>query len=602
MASQAIRYLYRLMCVLAFASALSVTDAAAEGLPIQLSDQLPGQLARIMAHVQVLSGDIGLRGANTAGARRAAGYIDRQLSAMGATVQRHTVGTVDLPAVSVGPLRFFGPTRRTFADDNLWVELVPPAGQENEQPRPALLVMAHYDTVYGSPGAADNAVAVGIALELVRSLLKRTPARPVIVAFTAAEEHRLAGAHALARTLKRDIGLAVSLDLLGGPGELTINGASSLLGSDWLRYLARVADRAEVDIAAPVPHRVVSRHLPQIERSDHGVFTRAGTPAMHLFTRAQGAVYLPYHTHLDSLAQISGPAVLDAARMVEALARTQGAFPPSGGDQGIWLPGTRYTIPAWLMWFVCLVLVAVIFHALAMLGLTRSGERGLGLTSVLALYAASWLLVGLLCYAHRVRVDHPMPWVHSPGYLVVMTALLGLCCFAALLVLCARWRRPVGENRYLMAALFCYLLVGAGLLIVNTPELACLPLLSAGLISLLRVVRRAPVVLAIYLLSALPLLWPLSPDFLREAVYNGFFRREIPVAGFLAVLLAPASLTGFYVARRLAAVVRDRVALGILAVCCLAAALAVYLHEPTCSGALFDAYNLTCELPGIARQ
>lgn len=555
--------------------------------------------AAVMRHVHALTRNIGARRASSKRAREAALYIDRELSSMGLRVTRRPLGTVDLPAIAVGPLRFFSARRRTFSDDNLWVEVHP----DGPAARKTLLVMAHYDTVSRSPGAADNAVAVGIALELARTLSVRAPARPVIIAFTAAEEYRLAGARALARELRRDgerdIGLAVSLDLLGGPGTLTVNGASELIGSDWLRYLAGAAERAAVSIEAPVPQRVISRHLPQIERSDHGVFTRAGIPALHFYTRAPGAIYLPYHTHLDTEGRIARSSVRAAARMVESLARSEPAFPRAGGDQGIWLPGTTWTIPGWLLWMLALALIGAIGYALYRLGRARSGASGLGLTSVLGLYALSWLLVELVFWLHSLRFEHPLSWVHNPGLLVPLALVLWFSLFTLLLGALARWRRPVGENRYLMASLASNLLIGVLLLITDTPELACLPLLMAGITSLLAVSKRVPVLLALLLIGAAPLAWPLDPDFLREAVYNGFYRREMPLAAMLSVLLGPTSLAAVYTLRRLPPNPYPAASLyGALALAIAASAI-IATHQPACTGALFDAYNLTCELPDI---
>lgn len=547
----------------------------------------------VMDHVRVLTRDIGARPANSRAARLAAEYIVKTLTGMGVSIHRAPVGTVDLPAISVGPMRFFRARRRTFHDDNLWVVIQPTDTARSR----SLLIMAHYDTVSRSPGAADNAVAVGIALELVRSLSAHPPARTVIVAFTAAEEQRLAGAHILAKNLARDVALAVSLDLVGGPGTLTINGASALLGSAWLRYLARVAARADVTVEAPIPHRVISRHLPQIERSDHGPFTRAGVPALHLYTRAPDAVYLPYHTHLDTEERIASSSVANAARLIETLARTAEPWPQSGGDQGIWFPGSTWTIAGWLLWALCLGLIGALVAALWRLARTRSRTRGLGLTWVLVAYVAGWMPVALVCWLHGQLSAHPMPWVHAPGRVVPLALVMGGTGCAALLMLLSRWRSPAGENRYLIAALVSYLSVGVALLVLDTPELACVPLAMAGLSCLLAHTRRWPLVFGIFVLTLLPLTWPLSPDFLREAVYNGFFRREMPLSAVLAGFAAPATCTAVYVCKRLGPAPYPRARLAVTAILVALAGCAILMHRPTCTGPQFSSYNLTCELP-----
>src|SRR5262249_50452690 len=144
----------------------------------------------------------------------------------------------------------------------------------------------------------------GILLEVARALAVRPPARPVLLAFTASEEDGLAGARGLVDRLPDRIGLAVALDLVGA-APTALNGLSSLIGRDWLAWIARGRRTAGVPLAAPWPHRIISRHFPQIERSDHGPFTARGVPAFHLYGRGPDRIYSPYHqgwddpSHLD---------------------------------------------------------------------------------------------------------------------------------------------------------------------------------------------------------------------------------------------------------------------------------------------------------------
>ena len=84
------------------------------------------------------------------------------------------------------------------------------------------VLCAHHDAVPGSPGANDNAAAVGILLEL----LERVPVPPglrVRLLFTAAEELDYLGA----RAYVRDVGVsgvvgALSLELCGIGDSLVV--------------------------------------------------------------------------------------------------------------------------------------------------------------------------------------------------------------------------------------------------------------------------------------------------------------------------------------------------------------------------------------------
>ena len=56
-------------------------------------------------------------------------------------------------------------------------------------------------------------------------MIATPPGHPVVLAFTANEEGGLVGAERLAETHAGVIDFAISLDLVGGSGELTLNGA-----------------------------------------------------------------------------------------------------------------------------------------------------------------------------------------------------------------------------------------------------------------------------------------------------------------------------------------------------------------------------------------
>jgi len=87
---------------------------------------------------------------------------------------------------------------------------------------PAVAIEAHYDSVAGSPGAADDAAGVSAALEIVRALKAHgTPARDVIVLITDGEEAGLFGARAFyARDpLARHVGFVLNMETRGSAGR-----------------------------------------------------------------------------------------------------------------------------------------------------------------------------------------------------------------------------------------------------------------------------------------------------------------------------------------------------------------------------------------------
>lgn len=87
---------------------------------------------------------------------------------------------------------------------------------------PALALMAHYDSVPASPGAADDATGVAVVLDVIRALkAKGTPERDVIVILTDGEEAGLLGARLFfaEHPLRKRIGLLINLESRGGGGR-----------------------------------------------------------------------------------------------------------------------------------------------------------------------------------------------------------------------------------------------------------------------------------------------------------------------------------------------------------------------------------------------
>ena len=84
-----------------------------------------------------------------------------------------------------------------------------------------IMLMAHYDTVWASPGAADDSFGVAAALEAVRALGPGTPQRGLLVLFTDAEELGLEGAKAFFASdpLARRVGVLINLESRGGGGR-----------------------------------------------------------------------------------------------------------------------------------------------------------------------------------------------------------------------------------------------------------------------------------------------------------------------------------------------------------------------------------------------
>jgi hypothetical protein len=537
-----------------------------------------------MDHVRALT-EIGPRPGDTATAREAAAYIERAITEAGGAPIEVPVGGVDLPAITVMGRTFRGAARVSTSDPDIVVRFGP-AGR-------ALLIMAHYDTVPGSPGAVDNAAAVGVVIELARVLAHDPPPSPVILAFTANEEIGLVGAEGLARQIGDEVAFAVALDLIGGSGDLVLNGASELIGAEEMRWIASAADRAGVVLRAPLAHRVVSRWWPQAERSDHGAFTRRGTPSVHFYNRGQDGEWidLAYHSERDVLARVDRGAVDETGRLLLQLTRVA---PPAHGGDGFWLPVlANRVISRSALLAIELVLAALTIAAL-LRSRTARARGGLGLAAGALCYAVATACAFIV--ERIARGDHPGPWLHAPlayeiALALVLGGVLGLVAIAL-----RRWKPWIGDLRYAVVGAAIPLAVGLALVAIGAAELAWIWLVPAAIIALapqLAIARWLSPIAA-----ALPMLLVLAPNQLREAAWNGFLPATVPLALLLAVFALPVAATITYIVRRRAA--SGPLGSFVLPVGCLLSVIAgvivVSRAHPPCEAADFNQFRLACEV------
>jgi hypothetical protein len=542
---------------------------------------------RVLGHVDILAKTPRVH--DTDASRAAAAYIERTLAAAGigaragdpaGALERFAVGDVELPAIDV--LGEHVRDRHTVHvdDPDLLVRFGPPG--------PALLLTAHYDTVDGSPGAADNAAAVGTLLELARELHASPPSHPVMLAFTADEEGGLAGAEALAQR-RTDIAFAVALDLVGGSGDLVLNGASTLIGASEMRWLAGAADRAGVIVRAPLPHRVVSRWWPQAERADHGAFTRRGIRAFHLYNRGSDGEWIDraYHSAYDVPARLDHTRIAELGRLVVALVAEPP--PPHAGD-GFWLPLAANTVvPRWT-----LVAFDLVFALLALAGLVALvGPRdrpGAGLIAALGCYAVA---IAVATLVERLAA-YPGAWLLAP---LRWQLSLGLVLAGTLVLVTraiARYRPWIGGARYAAVAIAVPLAAGLAWLAAGAAELAWIWLIPAAALALAVRIRRVRIPAA--LVALLPAVLVLLPAQVREAAWNGFLPVAVPLSVWVGVLALPAAGAAAWVARRgsVAGPLGTLVLVVGAALAVLGGASSVVLSQPACNAAQFGQFQLAC--------
>lgn len=190
---------------------LGTTPPQPEGTPS--SDPGAPAAQRAYADIQRIAAEPHPTGsaANT----RVRAYLIEELQKTGLTVET-TTGTVDERAQA--KLDHWDGEPSTDRTQFVNVIGVLP-GQDRTLP--AVALMAHYDSVWGSPGAADDATGVAVILETVRALAAggQVP-RDVIVVLTDAEELGLNGAKDFFayNPLAGRIGAIINLEARGGGG------------------------------------------------------------------------------------------------------------------------------------------------------------------------------------------------------------------------------------------------------------------------------------------------------------------------------------------------------------------------------------------------
>jgi hypothetical protein len=261
---------------------------------------------------------------------------------------------------------------------------------------PAVLLMAHYDSVAGSPAAADDGAGVASVLETVRAIASRGRApRDLVVLITDGEETGLFGAQAAFRDgvgdydLKR-IGAVVNLETRGssGPAFMFETG----------RRNAGVIDRYARAVAHPAANSLTSWVYDRMPNgSDFTVPKTLGLPGVNI-----AMIGRPFDYHSPS----ATPDNLDRRslqHMGEQTLAMADAFlkdgPGARGGDRVYADafGRRLiAYPAWVGWGVLAVAAGLSIFAMNRRGMARPVEllRGAGLFVLLIAWPALVLHLG----------------------------------------------------------------------------------------------------------------------------------------------------------------------------------------------------------------
>jgi hypothetical protein len=355
---------------------------------------------------------------------------------------------------------------------------------------PAIVLMAHLDSVPAGPGAGDDGIGVATLLETIRAL-KIAPSasrHPVIALFTDGEELGMLGAAAFLRdpAWRERVGVVINVDARGDAGQGILFQTSA---GD-----AKLIDLYAKSVARPTASSLyaeIYKFLPN--DTDMTPFLEAGIAGYNFANIGHVAAY---HTAIDTVGHVDPRTLQSEGDQVLALVRALGATDfatlKSGNAiyadvLGIWLPRLPM---GWALQMALLVLILLLWTA------WRRGEGGriaaILTPPALLLGAAgfAWMLQAIAVYvAGEPDPAYAHPWLLRLALIfgVLAVALLvarrsRLSCswlwFGGLAVATA-WFLPGASVYFLFPALVAALVLPFA---QTRPWLSAIPALAALLL------------------------------------------------------------------------------------------------------------------------
>ncbi len=391
---------------------------------------------------------------------RVRGYLTGRLQSLGMTV---TTSTAPLSAKSTSRLD------KWMANDASTAEAADPGEPQavnlvatltgRDPAKPALLLMAHHDSVWGSPAAADDAAGVSAILETVRAIHAsgQPPERTLMVLFTDAEELGLDGAtHFFEQDpLRSRVGVIINLETRGGGGRAVMfetgNGNGAMIDLFAGAVRRPMASSLSVFIYNKMPNG-----------TDYTVAKKQGIPGFNFAFVGRAD---QYHSPLATPDALDPGSLQDIGRQTLDLSRGLLAIPelPGKAPDRVFYDLFGLVLLAYAGWIGWLLLaMAVAAYAYAGWGVVtlRGLARGIAVTMAIIVVGALLLFLGNLASGAGGPINYYDRLAAIPR-LEIQAVLL---CLAALILV-------------------------AGLLLNRRPMAALLPAFAAPLLILAIVVQ-----------------------------------------------------------------------------------------------------------------
>jgi len=316
------------------------------------------------------------------------------------------------------------------------------ARSSGREPGPALVCVAHYDSVWAGPGVSDDLSGVGVLLELARIHIEgRRTRQPVVFLFTDAEEQGLVGASAfMDHLLCQDVGLVLNFEARGGSG-LAYMFETGPQNESLVRMYADCVSRPTASSLSTE----IYRHLPN--DTDFSFFRDGGLPGFNFAFIEDLHVY---HTPLDDFEHLSLDSLQhEGDQALELMKRWLGQVPPPASSANVIctsLPGNWMILygqtTGRVVSLLCLLALAwgaqgCVLRARATWAEVRGGFV-LAAASVLVgcVTAVSW------SSALRSLIGTPRPWDDQPYWCLGIQIGVAICTWT---ILIKNWGASVGR-------------------------------------------------------------------------------------------------------------------------------------------------------------
>jgi hypothetical protein len=143
-----------------------------------------------------------------------------------------------------------------------------------------MILCAHYDTVYSTPGAYDNSAGAAVLMEIARRLHKARFLKGLEIVFTDGEEFNLLGSKYLANTQSKGVEIVLNIDGVGRGDLLEVWSGPESLERRLHDYLDRLPEiRSSLYITPPPPG------------GDHAPYYYRGIPSCMLTFNDQEVIH-----------------------------------------------------------------------------------------------------------------------------------------------------------------------------------------------------------------------------------------------------------------------------------------------------------------------